>query len=153
MTISFKNINPHQDFEIYLKILRSAHEEVNGSFNYDLNTINKYIDKCFTNLGPNSFWHMYNNNILIGQLELDIKDGCGYVHLFYIFPEFSKHGYFKHMHTKMLEIMREQGFSKIQLSTPPTNMKTIDIYHHYGWVNVGADPNKEDMIRFELKIA
>lgn len=150
MSITFKKIDMTKDFETFLNIRLLAHQELNYMPNLDAAYMRQFTERTLDAFGDQAFWHLYNEDILIGQLEIGVKRDNGYVFLFYIYPEYRGVGYFKIMHQKMLEIMNSKNFTEVRLATPPTTTHAINIYQHYGWQNYGPDLDKPEMLGFTL---
>jgi ribosomal protein S18 acetylase RimI-like enzyme len=153
MIHSFKQINFPKEFNIFQDFRRRAELEVMGVFDDNTTKLNRYVDQSLQFLGPNAFMHMYFDNNLIGQIELGVKNAKGYIHLFYLLPEFRHRGHFKIMHSKAIEILKLHNFDSIQLATAISNTRTIEIYEYYGWVNIGNNTNKPGLVNFEYTIA
>jgi GNAT superfamily N-acetyltransferase len=152
MNTVFKKIDIAKSFEKFFSIRLLAHQELRYSANLDINYIREFAARTLGLFGDEAFWHLYDADTLIGQLEMGVKQNNGYVFLFYIYPEYRGKGYFRLMHNKMLEVMRARNFTEIKLATLPSATHAINIYNYYGWEHYGPDIYKPEMAGFRLPL-
>jgi len=87
-------------------------------------------------------FHVWEDNQIIGQIELGIQDEeshRGHVNLFYLIPEKRGQGYGKLLNTKALEILKNKGAVKATLTVSPINYSAIKFYEKHGWKNLGQN--------------
>jgi len=152
VNITFKKVDIAKSFETFFGIRLLAHQELKYTPNLDPVYIRQFAERVLDSFGNQAFWHLYDDEILIGQLEVGVKRNNGYVFLFYIYPEYRGMGYFRLMHEKMLEVMNSKEFTEVRLATPPSVIHAINVYHHYGWQNYGPDLDKPEMLGLRLHL-
>ena len=152
MTLFFRPIDFDTQFDVFFNIRTLANVEVMGKSDLTILKAKNYIRKNLAALGDCAFLHLYFEDKIIGQMELGVKNGFGYVHLFYIYSTYRGRGYFKLMHQKMIETMMNYGYETINLATPPTNIYAIELYSRYGWSSDTNDTTKPGMVGFSIKL-
>lgn len=152
MTPSFKTVNFEHKYDLFVKFRKAAHFEVIGTDEIDEVLLRKYINNNIDIFGKSAFLHMYLEDVIIGQMEMGTKFDSGYVHLFYLHPAFRQKGYFRHMHEKMVSIMKEKNFSTVMLATLATHKNLIQLYEKYRWVLCTENCEKQGMVYLKLSL-
>jgi RimJ/RimL family protein N-acetyltransferase len=99
-----------------------------------------------------SVFHVWLDLQIIGQLELGERnpaDDFGYVHLYYLAPEWRGKGYSELLDTFAMNYIKTLGYQKVRLSVSPTNLRALGFYKKQGWVEKGE--RKEAQLTQTLK--
>lgn len=100
-------------------------------------------------------FHIWEYEKIIGQLELGEKkagDDAGYVHLYYLIPEWRGKGISEALDKFAMNFLKSLGFKKVRLSVSPTNLRAFGFYKKNGWKDLGEQNGEElrKTLRFSL---
>jgi RimJ/RimL family protein N-acetyltransferase len=115
-----------------------------------------YLDKLARRMAqvPEGNSHVWHGERIIGQTEMRLADepNMGYVNLFYLLPEWRRHGLGWRLHQHALDVFRDRGMRAVRLSVSRTNAPAIAFYRRVGWRRVGFRPHKEavDLMEYPL---
>ena len=114
-----------------------------------LNWLSKRIDAC-----PESCVHVFDGQEIIGQIETELRgqEKLGYVYLFYLIPSRRRQGLSDYLHAYVMQLFREVGVIRAQLSVSPTNQTAINFYKRHGWQDLGLRPGHTDINLMELAL-
>ncbi|GAB4474937.1 MAG: hypothetical protein OHK0037_36020 [Elainellaceae cyanobacterium] len=101
---------------------------------------------------PNSCVHLWQNEQIIGQIELGRwkrDPSVGYVNLFYLAPDFRGRGLGAHLDEYAAQFFWERGHRRARLSASPTNLVAIAFYRKRGWIDLGQRDDMSDTHYFE----
>ena len=103
---------------------------------------------------PEGCVHVWDNETIIGQMEMCIRDdpGIGYINLFYLIPSARGDVAGDQLHDYALQLFRKLKISKLQLSVSPTNSRAVAYYQKHGWQNLGPRPDHKEVNLMELII-
>ena len=101
---------------------------------------------------PHSCVHAWHENQIIGQIEMgrwkhDFR--VGYVHLFYLIPEFRGQGLGQQLEQHAATFLRELGCRSARLSVSPTNRMALRFYRSNAWVDLGPQEDAPEVHCFE----
>ena len=115
-----------------------------------------YLDKLRKRIAevPEGNSHIWLGDRIIGQTEMRFADepDMGYVNLFYLLPEWRRHGLGWRLHEHAVEVFRNRGMRAIRLSVSRSNEPALAFYRRLGWRRKGFRPHKEavDLMEFAL---
>lgn len=116
----------------------------------------RYLD-WLKSRNPNRYgkFHIWQNENIIGQLELGeskSNEDAGYVHLYYLVPEWRGKGLSEALDKFAMDFLRSLGFKKARLSVSPTNLRAVQFYKKNGWVDLGLrdEPELRKTLKFPL---
>ncbi len=100
-------------------------------------------------------FHVWLGDKIIGQLELGERspeEEFGYVHLYYLIPEYRGEGYSDAIEVFAVTFLRNLGYAKAKLSVSPTNTRAVEFYKKNGWRDAGPriDPQVKDHLKHPL---
>lgn len=85
---------------------------------------------------PNGFVIVEENDTVIGQLELTIREynenQIGYINLYYLIPEKRGMGLGKKLHEYAMNFFKANGVSEYHLRVSPTNYHALSFYRKNG---------------------
>lgn len=92
----------------------------------------------------------------VGVLELDPRrgkdEGCGWVSLLYLIPEFRGKGYGVQLIGCAAAYFSDRGRSAVRLHVAVTNEAAIGFYKHYGFEELAVEPGvSSDQLLMERK--
>jgi len=103
---------------------------------------------------PEGNSHVWLGDRIVGQTEMRLADepNMGYVNLFYLLPEWRKHGLGWRLHEHAVDVFSARGMRGIRLSVSRTNERALAFYRRVGWRRVGLRPHKEvvDLMEYAL---
>jgi RimJ/RimL family protein N-acetyltransferase/ribosomal protein S18 acetylase RimI-like enzyme len=115
-----------------------------------------YLEKLGRRMSvvPEGNSHLWHGDRIIGQTEMRLADqpGLGYVNLFYLVPEWRKHGLGRLLHEHAVAVFTARGLTGMRLSVSRTNDNALRFYRRLGWKRMGFRPNNEtvDLMEFAL---
>lgn len=89
------------------------------------------------------YYHVWHAGRIIGQLEFrsfSDWDKLGYVHLFYLIPEYRGIGVFDQLHRFVEDQLIMAGCSGAVLTASKTNLPALKAYDRHGWYWMGPNP-------------
>lgn len=92
----------------------------------------------------------------VGVLELDPRrgrdEGCGWISLLYLVPEFRGKGYGVQLIGCAAAYFADRGRSAVRLHVAVTNEAAIGFYRHYGFEELAVEPGvSSDQLLMERK--
>jgi RimJ/RimL family protein N-acetyltransferase len=156
-TLSFQPINLDLHSNLCIQFLADSFVASFGTdkpfFEEDYLGDGRYIEWLKTR-NPNRYgcFHIWHNKKIIGQLELGESKSsgdAGYVHLYYLVPEWRGKGLSETLDKFAMDYLRSLGFKKVRLSVSPTNLRAVQFYKKNGWVDLGL--RNEPELRSRLK--
>jgi ribosomal protein S18 acetylase RimI-like enzyme len=103
---------------------------------------------------PEGNSHIWLGERIVGQTEMRLADepNMGYVNLFYLLPEWRKHGLGWRLHQHAVDVFGARGLRGMRLSVSRTNERARAFYRRVGWRRVGLRPHKEvvDLMEYAL---
>jgi ribosomal protein S18 acetylase RimI-like enzyme len=115
-----------------------------------------YLEKLARRMAqvPEGNSHVWHGDRIIGQTEMRLADepNMGYVNLFYLVPDWRRHGLGWRLHEHALDVFRDRGMRAVRLSVSRTNAPALAFYRRVGWRRVGFRPHKEavDLMEYPL---
>lgn len=104
---------------------------------------------------PNSVVHIWQNDEIVGQIELGLlknEPDFGYVNLFYLTPAKRGQGFGSILDQHAIEHFHSLGFKKMKLCVSPTNVRAFSFYKKLGWVDLGPRPGHPEVNFMEKNI-
>ncbi len=110
----------------------------------------RYLDILAKKLTPENLlaFHVWQNNQIIGQMELDFYFGdknIGYINLFYLIPEVRGSGVSHQLDQFATDFFKKLKVPKMLLSVSPTNPRAIAYYKKNGWTDLGPRFSQEEL--------
>lgn len=159
MNLEFKKVNlDHLD--ICLKFRKDSYFCSFGSMDGALAELGENGEIYFSKMKERindpqwNFIHVWHHQEIIGQIEFrNFSDlfGFGYVHLFYIKPEYRGVGLFKQLDEYVKKTLSSQKCRGVMLSVSQTNLRALKTYEQHGWKYYSQNPKKE-LLAFYSKI-
>lgn len=104
---------------------------------------------------PEGFVMAEENRELIGQLELSIREyeekKIGYVHLYYLVPEYRGKGKSQALHDYAMRFFVQNRVTEYHLRVAPNNARAIAFYNKNGMEEMGLEKDGK-VIRMRGKI-
>lgn len=99
--------------------------------------------------------HVVEDNRIIGQIEMHLRgqQTLAYVNMLYLVPDARGRGLGDQLHDYVMQVFRQVGVVKAQLSVSPTNQRALSFYQKHGWQDLGPRPDDPDVHLMELTIA
>ena len=115
-----------------------------------------YLEKLGKRMAevPEGNSHVWHGERIIGQTEMRLADepNTGYVNLFYLLPEWRRHGLGWRLHQHAVDVFGKRGLRAIRLSVSRSNEPARAFYRRLGWRRVGFRPHKEAVELMELPL-
>jgi ribosomal protein S18 acetylase RimI-like enzyme len=115
-----------------------------------------YLDKLRKRIAevPEGNCHVWRGDRIVGQTEMRLADepNMGYVNLFYLLPEWRRHGLGWRLHEHAVDVFGKRGMRAIRLSVSRSNAPALAFYRRVGWRRVGLRPHKEAVDLMELAL-
>jgi GNAT superfamily N-acetyltransferase len=105
---------------------------------------------------PNSRVHVWNRSTLVGQCELSEQarfPQCGYVHLYYLVPEFRGLGLGAQIDAYATQFFTYRNVGRARLSVGLSNRRAISFYSRNGWVPLGQREDRPASLYMEKRFA
>jgi len=116
----------------------------------------RYIQRMRDKLSadPNSCVFIWLDGEVVGQMNLGRfnNENIGYVHFFYVIPEWRGKGVAKTMAEFTDEWFRQRGFTTALLSVSMDNGRAVRFYVRQGWKDLGPRPDRPDLHNMEKSI-
>lgn len=95
--------------------------------------------------------HVWHNGDIIGQLHLGqfLDEAIGYIHLFYVAPEWRGKGIAPQLDAYAMTHFQKRGFPLARLSVAPANTCAVRFYLSRGWMDLGPRTDKPDVHNVE----
>lgn len=92
------------------------------------------------------YFHVWHAGRIVGQLEFrgfSDWEKLGYVHLFYLIPEYRGIGVFDQLHRFVEDTLINAGCNGAVLTASKTNLRALMAYERHGWYWMGPNPKHE----------
>lgn len=139
MTLSFHPIQIEHDFAYCLAFRKDSYQCSFGTLEGYEESITNYQSKIRQRMLNDPLWrylHIYSGEQIIGQLEfrhMHEQPGHGYIHLFYLRPEYRGQGLSQHLHDYVRSQLVAMGCQSAYLSVSRTNKRALAFYRRHGW--------------------
>jgi len=150
--LSFQPINLDQDSDICVRFFKdmllcafgSAHplSEPNGAQLY-LESLREKAEAI-----PGSIVHVLDETHVVGQIEMSVlktEPVVGYIHFFYLIPEWRSRGAGKLLLAYATRFLAGLGCERMRLSVSETNQRAAQFYRHHGWTDIGPRQDKPEL--------
>lgn len=97
---------------------------------------------------PGSIVHAWDETQIVGQIEmsrLKAEPAVGYIHFFYLTPEWRSRGAGKLLLAYATDFFTGLGCERMRLSVSETNQRAARFYSHHGWIDIGARQDKPEL--------
>jgi len=103
-----------------------------------------------------AIYSVWDSGKLIGQIDLKISrknsPDCGYVAFYYLLPEYRNRGLGALLDRHAVEVFKENGLLKAQLTVSELNLRGIKFYEKNGWRQLGPDSDRPLGILMEKEL-
>ncbi|WP_339478925.1 GNAT family N-acetyltransferase [Pseudomonas sp. RL_5y_Pfl2_73] len=96
---------------------------------------------------PGGVVHAWDETRIAGQIEmsrLKTAPAVGYIHFFYLTPEWRSRGAGKLLLAYATNFLAGLGCERMRLSVSETNQRAAQFYSHHGWTDIGPRQDKPD---------
>ena len=137
-----------RDFAICLANRRDSHQiSFRGQINFEDEAGaagEKYLASLQAKIDadPFSCVHLWQNDQIIGQIEMSERAGRGYINFYYLQPKFRGQGYSQLLIQYSESFLRRKGYQDIRLSVSPSNEAALHFYQKHGWQDLGPRPDR-----------
>ena len=154
MSIEFKAINFKRDFSYCLNFRKDSYHCSFGILEGFEESVGENGALYFQKIEERSrsidwkYIHVWSGEKIIGQLEFKSfsqKSNLGYVHLFYLIPEYRGQGLSAFLHEYVKEQLQEMGVQGAVLSVNKSNARAIAFYKKHHWKYLSENPKKAGM--------
>jgi ribosomal protein S18 acetylase RimI-like enzyme len=144
--LNFKTMDLKQHADVCVKFRKDAFVVSFGSDEHFRGSDGKGADRYLEDnhrrieADPESCVHVWQDNRIIGQIELEMwfKDpAVGYIDLFYLIPECRGKGYGDALEQYAESYFQKRNVKQIRLSVSPTNIRAVKFYKKHGWKDCG----------------
>ncbi|AHL32331.1 GNAT family acetyltransferase [Pseudomonas brassicacearum] len=97
---------------------------------------------------PGSIVHVWDETRIVGQIEMSLLKKAplvGYIHFFYLVPEWRSRGAGKLLLAYATHFLASLGCDRMRLSVSETNPRAAQFYSHHGWTDIGPRPDKPEL--------
>ncbi|MCP2076350.1 UNVERIFIED_ORG: GNAT superfamily N-acetyltransferase [Pseudomonas lini] len=97
---------------------------------------------------PGSIVHAWDETQIVGQIEMSLlkaEPAVGYIHFFYLTPEWRSRGAGKLLLAYATDFLAGLGCERMRLSVSDTNHRAARFYRHHGWIDIGARQDKPEL--------
>ncbi|BBP61418.1 GNAT family N-acetyltransferase [Pseudomonas sp. St316] len=97
---------------------------------------------------PGSIVHAWDETRIVGQIEMSLlkaEPTVGYIHFFYLTPEWRSRGAGKLLLAHATNFFAGLGCERMRLSVSETNHRAARFYRHHGWIDIGARQDKPEL--------
>ena len=103
---------------------------------------------------PGSCLFVWLAGDVVGQMNLGHfnDESIGYIHFFYVVPEWRGRGVANTMAEFADEWLNQRGFTKALLSVALDNERAVRFYLRRGWKDLGARPDRPDLHNMEKSL-
>ena len=105
---------------------------------------------------PGSVVHAWNETRIVGQIEMSLlktEPAVGYIHFFYLTPEWRSRGAGKLLLAYATHFLAGLGCERMRLSVSETNQRAARFYRHHGWADIGPRQDKPELRLMEKPIS
>ncbi|MEJ2794626.1 GNAT family N-acetyltransferase [Iodobacter sp. LRB] len=151
--MEFKKIDVQCDFDLCLKFRKDAYL---CSF-HTLDSFTEFVGvdgadyhhKILSRIDDPQwgYFHVYSEGQIIGQIEFKTYshlEQTGYVHLFYLAPEYRGKGYFKLLNQFVITRLQAASCVAAVLALGRENRAAMEAYQKNGWLMQGAKNERSD---------
>jgi ribosomal protein S18 acetylase RimI-like enzyme len=142
VTVTFSRIEPSKK-DLVAQFRKDAHVISFGNTNeFDEDAYVQFALRGSEKF-PEGFVFVTNNNEIIGQMELQIKDKdnnkFGFINLFYLVPEYRGKGFSNHLDQYATSYFKDNGCSYCLLRVEKSNTRAIRFYEKCGFKKLSED--------------
>lgn len=104
---------------------------------------------------PGSIVHAWDETRIVGQIEMSLlktEPAVGYIHFFYLIPEWRSRGAGKLLLAYATDFFAELGCERMKLSVSETNQRAARFYGHHGWIDIGPRQDRPELRLMEKPI-
>src|SRR5262245_7636850 len=101
---------------------------------------------------PEGHVHAWQDDVIVGQVEMIIGARGGYVNLFYLRPESRGCGLGDALHDYVVALLARHRIGIAGLSVSPTNKRAVRYYERHGWRDAGPRPGAPYVHEMQLVI-
>lgn len=114
--------------------------------------VQRMRDKIYAD--PSSCVFAWLDGEVVGQINLGRfnNESIGYIHFFYVIPEWRGRGVAKRMSEFTDEWFRQRRFNTAVLSVDLDNQRALRFYIRQGWKDLGPRPDRPDLHNMEKSI-
>ncbi|WP_417693985.1 GNAT family N-acetyltransferase [Pseudomonas sp.] len=97
---------------------------------------------------PGSLVHAWDETQIVGQIEMSLlkaEPAVGYIHFFYLTPEWRSRGAGKLLLAYATDFFAGLGCERMRLSVSETNQRAARFYRHHGWIDIRARQDKPEL--------
>ncbi|NHQ88057.1 GNAT family N-acetyltransferase [Iodobacter sp. HSC-16F04] len=151
--MQFKKIDPQRDFDLCLQFRKDAFfcsfQSLDGFTEFVGVDGADYRNKIIVRSNDPQWVYVqvYLADQVIGQIELKTYshlEQTGYVHLFYLVPEFRGKGYFKRLNQFAITQLQAANCKAAVLAVGRDNQAAMAAYQKNGWLMQGAKNERSD---------
>lgn len=105
---------------------------------------------------PGSVVHAWDETRIVGQIEMSLlktEPAVGYIHFFYLTPEWRSRGAGKLLLAYATHFLAGLGCERMRLSVSETNQRAARFYRHHGWADIGPRQDKPELRLMEKPIS
>ncbi|WLH11849.1 GNAT family N-acetyltransferase [Pseudomonas hefeiensis] len=97
---------------------------------------------------PGSIVHAWDETRIVGQIEMSLlktEPAVGYIHFFYLTPEWRSRGAGKLLLAYATNFLAGLGCERMRLSVSETNQRAARFYSHHGWTDIGPRQDRPEL--------
>ena len=144
-SLRFEPLDPRRDADaaFYLRCYRDSWVVAHGSDAGFVSSVYLSSARSHAAKAPGCLMKVMSGDTPVGVLELDPRrgrdDGCGWISLLYLLPEFRDHGLGVQLIGCAAAYFEGQGRRALRLHVAVTNEHAIGFYEHYGFRKLRRD--------------
>lgn len=145
-SLRFEPLNPRRDGDaaFYLRCYRDSWIVAHGSDDGFVSSVYLSSARSHAAKDPDSLLKVMSGDTHVGVLELDTErgraEGCGWISLLYLLPEFRGHGLGIQLIGCAAAYFGGRGRRAMRLHVAVTNGRAIGFYEHFGFRRLRTDP-------------
>ena len=157
-SLRFEPLNPRDkaDADFYIRCYADSWAVAHGSSAGFTPSVYLTSARSHAAKDKNCVMKVMSGDTPAGILELDPRrgkdEGCGWVSLLYLRPEFRGKGYGVQLIGCAAAYFTDKGRHAVRLHVAVTNTHAIEFYRHYGFAELGTEPGvASDQLLMERK--
>lgn len=139
MNITIRPINLNKHRELCVQFRADSYNLTYGSTDAFYTDDNAHGERYLSWLNsiiqqdPEQALHVYDGNEIIGQIEMTIRGGEGYLNLIYIVPSHRRRGIGRTLHEYIVNHFNKRGIALVRLTVGEDNEPARKFYENTGW--------------------
>ena len=157
MKTEFKVIDITKHFDICVEARKDSHfcsfETTHGFSDF----LDGYRERMSDRITTSEWYyvHVWVDDEIAGQLEFRnsySEPKTGYIHLFYLWPEFRGTGLAQTVHEYVCDTLLNDGCQRAVLSVSRSNSRALNYYKKHGWQYWKRNPKRDSTDYYELEL-